>query len=140
MRSDEEMIEENKNEDETHGYLTIDEVEGKYECLRFVFSEKVEKRIYKPWRMTLIVKLLGIGFKALETRLQQMWAKDGIINLVGIGNNFYLVKFSSKQDLDHALVEGPWMIYDHYLTIRSWAPCFEYYEQCLRYMGKWERP
>jgi hypothetical protein len=47
---------------------------GEYECPEFVFSKSEEKRIYKPWRRGVIVKLLGrrIGYKALETRLKQM--------------------------------------------------------------------
>lgn len=44
---------------------------GEYECPEFIFSKLEEKRIYRPWRRGVIVKLLGrrIGYKALETRL-----------------------------------------------------------------------
>ncbi|KAI5386464.1 hypothetical protein KIW84_072841 [Lathyrus oleraceus] len=50
---------------------------GGYDCPFFVLSEAEEKRIQRPWRRGVIVKLLGrkIGHKALETRLKQMWGR-----------------------------------------------------------------
>lgn len=67
------------------------------------------------------MKFLGrkIGFKALKTRLNKLQAKEGVISLLSIGHDFFLVKFSNKNDMDFALIKGPWMIYDHYLTVRS---------------------
>jgi hypothetical protein len=47
---------------------------GNYDCPAFVLSKTEEKRIYRPWRRGVIVKLLvrRIWYKALETRLKQM--------------------------------------------------------------------
>ncbi|KAK4272616.1 hypothetical protein QN277_021145 [Acacia crassicarpa] len=92
----------------------------------FVFSSKMKKRMYKVWRDSLIIKLLGrnIGFKALESRVQSFWAKRGVTKLINIGHGYFVVKFSNKEDYMLALTGAPWMIYDHYLIVRPWEPQF----------------
>ncbi|XP_028758462.1 uncharacterized protein LOC114717489 [Neltuma alba] len=80
----------------------------------------MRKRLYRAWNKSVIVKLLEttIGYKALESRLQSLWAK------INIGHGYYVVKLSNKEDHYNALTGGPWMIYDHYLTVRPWEPWF----------------
>jgi hypothetical protein len=92
-----------------------------YDCPIFILSKSEEKRIHRPWKRGVIVKLLGrrIGYKALETRLKQMWVKKGIINIIDLGNDYYLVIFSHDLDHDTSLLNGPWFIYDHYLTVKE---------------------
>lgn len=41
------------------------------------------------------------------------------------GTEFFLVTFSNEEGRYKALVEGPWPIYDHYLTVREW--CLNFY-------------
>ncbi|KAI9117958.1 hypothetical protein K1719_011100 [Acacia pycnantha] len=91
---------------------------------KFTFSEKMKKRLHKAWRQAVIVKLLGrnIGYKSLLSILQTLWAKCGIITLINISNGFFVVKLSNKEDYLNALTGGPWMLYDHYLTVRPWEP------------------
>jgi hypothetical protein len=86
-----------------------------YVCLRFILSTREEKRIRKPWRCGLIVKLMGrrVGYKALETRLKQMWVRKGVITIIDLNHDYFLVNFTSKEDQYRALTLGPWMIYDH---------------------------
>lgn len=60
------------NSDTEHGVDEIEEsmqevvdmkveehVEGIYACPEFIFSKEEDKRIYKPWRRGVVVKLLG---------------------------------------------------------------------------------
>ncbi|KAI9071830.1 hypothetical protein K1719_046204 [Acacia pycnantha] len=93
---------------------------------KFSFSEKMKKRLYKAWNKAVIVKLLGrdIGYKLLLSILQSIWAKKGVISLINIGNDFFVVKFTNKDDYVNALTGGPWMIFDHYMTVRPWEPQF----------------
>ncbi|KAI9125378.1 hypothetical protein K1719_003994 [Acacia pycnantha] len=49
----------------------------------------------------------------------------GVITLINIGHGFFVVKFSNKEDLSTALTGGPWMIYDHYLTVQPWEAKFK---------------
>ncbi|KAI9078536.1 hypothetical protein K1719_039474 [Acacia pycnantha] len=92
----------------------------------FSFSKKMKKKLYRAWNQAVIVKVLGktIGYKLLLSILQPLWAKMGFINLINIDNGFFVVKFTNKDDYRNALTGGPWMIFDHYLTIRPWEPLF----------------
>ncbi|KAI5404273.1 hypothetical protein KIW84_051431 [Lathyrus oleraceus] len=58
----------------------------------------------------------SIRFRALENKLQLLWAKRGVLNIIDLGQEFHLVTFTIPEDQSDALLEGPWMIYDHYLT------------------------
>ncbi|XP_052117761.1 uncharacterized protein LOC127747666 [Arachis duranensis] len=91
-----------------------------------VISEKIERELWKPWWRSLIVKLLGrkISYAVMKRRLEIMWGRFGGIDVIDLGNDFYLVKFYAQEDLDHALLDGPWKIYDHYLAVRLWEPNF----------------
>ncbi|KAI9093564.1 hypothetical protein K1719_027013 [Acacia pycnantha] len=108
---------------------------------KFEFSSKFKQRLYKAWRKSVIVKLLGrsIGYKALLTRLQSMWAKKGVVRLIDIGHGFYVVKMINKQDYQNALTGGPWMIYDHYLTVRPWEPNFHLDRAKINKVAVWVR-
>lgn len=89
----------------------------------------------------MIVKLLGrkIGFKVFETRLQQLWVRKGIISLIDLGNEFFLVNFSHGDDQEYALTEGPWLIFDHYLTVCEWRPNFSPSTKSIERVAVWVR-
>jgi hypothetical protein len=119
--SDTDADEDNLDEIDIEGIKVEEQKLGNYECPIFVLSKAEEKRIHRPWKRGVIVKLLGrrIGYKALETRLKQMWVKKGIINIIDLGNDYYLVTFSHEFDHGTTLMNGPWFIYDHYLTVKE---------------------
>ncbi|GAU31066.1 hypothetical protein TSUD_322030 [Trifolium subterraneum] len=70
----EEREEDQGEEEEGERRMVEEHTVRDYECPAIIFSKKEEKRIYRPWRRSVIVKLLGrrIEYKALETRLKQM--------------------------------------------------------------------
>ncbi|KAI9077629.1 hypothetical protein K1719_040404 [Acacia pycnantha] len=74
----------------------------------------------KPFMNSLIVKLLGktvnVGF--MRFRMERMWAAKGPLRVTPLSNGYFLVSFSSTEDRDHALQEGPWMIADHYVLVQ----------------------
>lgn len=36
-----------------------------------------------------------IGYKELENKIQQIWGKRGVLNIVDLGQEYYLVTFTS---------------------------------------------
>ncbi|MED6163590.1 hypothetical protein PIB30_081470 [Stylosanthes scabra] len=46
------------------------------------------------------------------------------ITVVDMGEGLFNILINEKEDLDHALLEGPWKIYDHYLAVRLREPNF----------------
>lgn len=87
------------------------------------------------------VKLLGrkIRFKVLENRLKQIWVRKGIIHMIDVGNDFFLVLFSHPEDKAKAQMEGPWLIYDHYLVVREWSPNFHPSSKAIEKVAVWVR-
>jgi hypothetical protein len=141
--SDEEGEMSGRTTDETEfsGMEVIEKKRAGHECPDFVLTKDEENRIHKPWRNGVIVKLLWrrIGYKALETRLKQMWVRNGIINMVDVGNDFFLVTFTSSEDHYRALIDGPWMIYDNYLVVREWNPNFHPFGEVIEKVAVWVR-
>lgn len=89
----------------------------------------------------MIVKLLGrkIDFKVLENRLKQMWVNKGIIQIIDLGEEYFLVTISSSEDHAFALSEGPWLIFDNYLTMREWHPDFHHSGAPIDKVATWVR-
>ena len=67
-----------------------------------------------------MVKLLGrsIGYQFLCKKVEQIWKPKGEIDVIDLGYSFFLVKFTLDEDIDTVLNESPWVIQDHYLTVR----------------------
>ncbi|KAK4267720.1 hypothetical protein QN277_024463 [Acacia crassicarpa] len=60
----------------------------------------------------------------MRLRMERMWASKGPLRITPLNNGYFLVSFSSTEDRDYALQEGPWMIADHYLLVQRWRPNF----------------
>ncbi|CAN1299172.1 Uncharacterized protein At4g02000 [Linum perenne] len=60
----------------------------------------------------------------MRRRLEYLWAKSGPIQVSDLSNNFYLVRFSCKEDYSSAAFKGPWKIYNYYITVSQWSPSF----------------
>lgn len=119
----------------------IEHEKGNLFIPEFVFSEKVEAKICKPFKRTLIVKLIGrmISLKDLENRVKQMWARNGIVSVADLPNDFFVVTFTNMDDYEHALEGGPWMIYDHYLLVRTWCQDFKPSTASVDHLLVWVR-
>ena len=105
-----------------------DEVTGLREGLVAIkLSKETKLRIRGSWLKALIVKLYGrkIGFTYIQNKLQQLWKPRGRLDCVDLGNEFFLTRFSMKEDLGAVLRRGPWFIGEHYLSIRPWEPFFK---------------
>lgn len=89
-------------------------------------SESVFEGLCAPWQDALVIKLLGktIGYQTMRDRLTHIWKLSAGFELMDIGNDFFMVKFDVEGDRTKVMDEGPWMVLDHYLTVRIWTPDF----------------
>lgn len=53
-----------------------------------------------------------------------MWRIQSSVCLIDLLNDFFIVRFKAKEDYDTALLDGPWLIADHYLHVQRWKPNF----------------
>ncbi|PNX77430.1 hypothetical protein L195_g033397 [Trifolium pratense] len=90
------------------------------------FNDSVFEGLDAPWKDALVVKLLGknIGFHLMKERLQKIWRLNAGFDIMNIGNGFFMVKLDSIGDRTRIMDGGPWMIYDHYLTVQCWSQEF----------------
>ncbi|KAL7246982.1 hypothetical protein ACSBR2_001986 [Camellia fascicularis] len=56
--------------------------------------------------------------------MKQLWRRQQCIDIIDIGEGYYLVRFACKADYLHVLLDGPWVILGHYLTVNKWRPDF----------------
>jgi hypothetical protein len=68
-----------------------------------------------------------------------MWVRKGVINIIDLSNDYYLVAFSHEDDQYSALMDGPWFIYDHYLTVKEWSPNFHPASDTIKEVAVWLR-
>lgn len=78
-----------------------------------------ETRISKPWLNELIIKLYGraIRLSFLQSKLNLLWKPFGSLGCVDLGNDFFSVRFSLKEDMDVVLKNGPWFIGGHFYPL-----------------------
>lgn len=110
------------------GVKSDEEVEDLREGLAVVeLTRDTKLCIRSPWLRALIIKLYGktMGLNFLQTKLNFLWKPVGRLDCVDLGNEFYLVRFSLKEDMDAILEKGSWFIGGHYLSIRPWEPFFK---------------
>ena len=72
------------------------------------------------------MKLLGknIGFLAMRDRLKKLWKPIGGFDIIDLDYGFFLNKFDEDEDHFHVMEGGPWMLFDHYLSVRTWSMDF----------------
>ena len=55
------------------------------------------------------------------------------------GYDFFLEKFSIVDDYEYTMLGGPWMIFNHYLTVRQWHHNFDPNQSSLKSLLVWVR-
>ncbi|XP_031131806.1 uncharacterized protein LOC116033187 [Ipomoea triloba] len=110
-------------------------------CPRIRVTKEEKARLRRPWRRSLIIKLLGkqIGYNFLLRRLQTMWKPEGNMEIIDLDNDYYLARFENKLDYDFATFEGPWIIMDHYLVVQEWRPNFNPHSNEIEKLLVWAR-
>ena len=104
-------------------------------------SKETKIRIRKPWSNALIIKLYGrtVGFHVLQNKLNILWKPVGRLDVVDLGEDFYSVRFSLREDMEVVLKNGPWFIAGHFLSIRPWEPFFKPACACVSSIATWVR-
>lgn len=112
--------------DGSNTYMTgvVDAVDG---IQSISLDIETQKCIVQPWKRCLIGKVVGktVGFKFISYKVSELWKPTCKIQILDLGNNFFLFKFDCPDDYRFALLEGPWFIGGHHLSMRGWTPNFK---------------
>ena len=65
-----------------------------------------------------------MGFYYLQSKLHTLWKPTWRIDYVDLECDFFLIRFSCREDHDAVLKKGPWFVREHFLSIRPWVPDF----------------
>ncbi|KAI9091954.1 hypothetical protein K1719_027889 [Acacia pycnantha] len=105
------------------------------------FATHVIETLNQRMGLAVVVKLLGrrIGHRYLRTQLQTLWRPSGPIRITDLNDDCFLVRFKEDMDYQHALLNGPWMIFGHYLTTQPWSPSFKPQEHVVNHVIGWIR-
>lgn len=119
----------------------MEEIDPDPNCPVIPVSKEEKERLRRPWRRTLIVKVLGrkVSYSYLFQRLQRMWKPDANFDLIAIDQDYFLARFDSLRDYEFAKYEGPWIILGHYLTVQEWEPNFFPHKNKLNKLLVWVR-
>jgi hypothetical protein len=49
---------------------------------------------------------------------------QGQFEIMDVDQGFYMVKFDMPSDREKIVMEGPWVVFDHYLAVSQWSPEF----------------
>ncbi|KAJ4844177.1 hypothetical protein Tsubulata_045764 [Turnera subulata] len=81
-------------------------------------SEAFKSRLERPWRLAVVVKLLGrsIGYRVLIIRLKACGIQPDRTRL--------WIWLKKELDFQCVLFWGPWMIFNHVLFVHPWTPEF----------------
>ncbi|MBA0664477.1 hypothetical protein Goklo_004466 [Gossypium klotzschianum] len=91
------------------------------------FSDRIHQILIQGMENTVILKLLGrnIEFSILQNKIYNLWRSSAPLHMMDVENGYFLVKFQNKLDCEKALSEGPWTIFDQYLTVQPWTLTFD---------------
>ena len=104
-------------------------------------SKETKERIRALWSKALIVKVYGrtAGYNYLTFKINALWNPTARMTYVDLGKDFFLIKFSAKEDYDKVLRGGPWFIGGHFLAIKPWEPYFKAMEAKFSSVAVWVR-
>ncbi|XP_057443947.1 uncharacterized protein LOC130736117 [Lotus japonicus] len=109
------------------GFMKREQVWGSRLFPHFDFIDDADyMKICKPFEQCLVIKLLGkrIGYNILYEKLRALWKPAGGFELKDIHHGYFLVQFDLVEDRAKVMAGAPWMIFDHYLSVKPWTPEF----------------
>lgn len=59
------------------------------------------------------------------TKMTKIWGLQADFEALDIGNGFFIVKFDLMDDYTKVFTGGPWIVMDHYVTVRKWQHEFK---------------
>ncbi|XP_019240946.1 PREDICTED: uncharacterized protein LOC109220933 [Nicotiana attenuata] len=104
-------------------------------------SEEDRQRIYEPWKYAIIVKLVGkrMMHHYLQKKIQDLWRPTEDLQMIDLGEDYYIIKFKKRDNMEKAVQQGPWFINGHFLSITKLKPNFVASKERFTTMAFWIR-
>ena len=84
------------------------EEDDEEDCPTIRVSKREKARLHRPWRQTLIIKLMGrlVGYSYLARSLKTLWKPKSLMEIVAIDNKYFLAKFEYVEDYNLQSTRG----------------------------------
>lgn len=105
------------------------------------FSDRVKGLLDQSMQYSVIIKLLGrrIRYNTLRDKLPYLWNTSGPYKVIDCVGDCFVVKFSNSQDFQMVLLNGPWMVFGHYLSVQPWTSDFSPMDHSINHVVGWVR-
>ena len=80
-----------------------------------------------------------MGFHFLQSKLLSLWKPTRMMDCVNLGNGFFLVRLSLKEDFENVLKKGSWFIGEHLLSLQPREPNFRPSSTNISSVAVWVR-
>jgi hypothetical protein len=74
---------------------------------------------------TLIGKIISakdVNYNKVIAIIQKAWKNNHGLSIASLGQNTFLFKFTSENDMQHTISSGPWNIDGKHLILKHWIP------------------
>ncbi|XP_019252867.1 PREDICTED: uncharacterized protein LOC109231679 [Nicotiana attenuata] len=104
-------------------------------------SHDDKKRLYLPWRYSVIIKVFKrkMSHHFFRSKLIELLKPSEQLISIDLGWDFYIVEFSLEENMVKVLHLGPWFISGNFLSVRKWKPKFVPQEATLTSTAIWIR-
>lgn len=104
-----EFVEGDSDDDVSDDDEPPEDIEDTEKCAVILLSKEEKKRMRKPWKNTLIIKMFNgrLGYMGLMKRLQRIWQLKGSFSLTDIGCKFFIARFTNYAYYNFVLIQGP---------------------------------
>lgn len=68
-----------------------------------------------------------------------MWKPSEELSLMDLGHDYFLIKFTHEQNFLHAFHDGPWFVYNNFISVQKWEPKFVASQAHIAYIAIWVR-
>lgn len=105
---------QNATKEDQTGFYSEEEVaqedDDDLECPMIIILMEDKQMLRAPWKMTLIVKILGytIGYNYLLRHMKNIWNLKLPFDMIDLPNGYYRVQFTNQSEYNYVLNEGPW--------------------------------
>ncbi|KAL8128646.1 LOW QUALITY PROTEIN: hypothetical protein V2J09_017801 [Rumex salicifolius] len=102
-------------------------------------TEEVISALVMVCKSSLVVNVFGsfAPLHIIEKKLRELWKPAGKWTIMDLPNGYYVIRFETKRDYYHALDDGPWTIFGHYLITKEWSPLFNPEKDVLTTASTW---
>ncbi|XP_015953884.2 uncharacterized protein LOC107478264 [Arachis duranensis] len=66
-----------------------------------------------------------------------MWVKNGGLDLIDLVNEYFVARLYNEDDYWHVMEGGPWLLFNHYLTIQRWTSDFHLFGAEINKVDAW---